>query len=410
MKKILLLLAGLSFLVACQDLNPVDAPPEFDLNHHFGVYVDTTFSATKATFKVDKYVNTDFASRLSVGRYGDFAGRSLLKFSDIPADFEFDSAYVELTSFGKFGTSGEALHISVLNPTNDWDDDVNSDPAWHTDIPGTQVAEFNTSVNDSEVIRIDLTKELVLSWIEDDAANHGLLLKTDETSNQFIREFESFQTLESTARPKLVLINKTDSTDIRDSTVTGIDAPIFNYLAEAGNDIFGLAGQNGQLLIASGIPARTFVQFEGLKSIPANAIIQGADLILQINDQDFFDPARSNPLDNPRHGNTFYLRSVKEAAEDLSSYTVDSSFAVSSSFSFIMDISDGQLRLASEGEQDKFGKNMIQNLVNDQIQSEWFYIQYVNEVKDISVKRIYGPAEKELKLNVRYYRVDNSGL
>ena len=44
MKKHSLILMVLLAVWACQDLNPVDAPAEFDLNSHFGVYVDTSFN------------------------------------------------------------------------------------------------------------------------------------------------------------------------------------------------------------------------------------------------------------------------------------------------------------------------------------------------------------------------------
>lgn len=392
---------------ACQDLNSIQPPAELDLEGQYGVYIDTVFYATQTEFKVDYLYNSGNAAKLNVGSYHGFEAGFLLKFVDLPADSIYiDSAYIELTSFSKFGALAEDMSILVYRVDEEWDEqEVNTLEQWHNYQPGVLVGQYTFPAQDTLTMRFTLDTTLVNDWRRDADSNKGLYFKQENISAAYLREIESLETPIGDNWPKFCYYTQQDTVTKKDSSRTGLDVTIFNYDGE----VFEKAKQENDLIIGSGIAARTFVRFEALYSLPDSAIIQEADLIMTVDDRNLLTGEDGNDLDNPNHSGSFYLRSVTEADSGLSSYLIDSSFTNSTNFNFNMIENNGIISLNGQSERSKFGLNMIQNMINELKESEWFYIQYKDEGQDVSVKRIHNGV-KDVKLHLQYFRVDKNGL
>jgi len=409
MKKGIIALLLLLALWACQDLNPVQPSKELDLNHLYGTYIDTVFNATQETFKTDDRVNSGSGLRLNVGRYQGFESGFLLKFVTLPtAETHLDSAYIELTSLGKFGSGADSMTIAVYRVQEDWEEQkANTQDEWHVYLKqppeADRVGSYTFPAADTLTMRFPLDSALVNEWRRDPDSNKGLFFKPENTNPNYIREIEALETGVPANWPKFCYFTKPDTEVIKDSIQTGLDVSIFNYEG----DLFSKAQQQKKLLVASGIAARTFVRFAALDSLPKTAIIQEADVLLPIDDRDILTNDPDNRLDNPEHPDQFILRNVSKADSDLTTYTIDSSFASSANFSFPLEIQNGVLRLNGEGERNKFGLNLVQNIINGHTESVWFYIQYREEDRDVSIKR-FNP--KGIRLHLRYFKVDNNGL
>ena len=408
MKKGILLALLLMLNWACQDLNSVQPPAELDLDGQFGVYVDTTLTVTETRFMVDDRYNSGNALKLNIGAYEGFEAGFLLKFVGLPADeTEIDSSYIELTSLSTFGDAQEDMRIGVYRVDEEWDEqEVNTLDQWHNYQPATLIGEYTFSAQDTLKMRFQLDTVLVNDWRRDADSNKGLYFKLENTNANYLREIESLETPLGKNWPKFCYYTHQDTVVTKDSSRAGLDVTIFNY----NGNLFEKARQENDLIIASGIAARAFVRFEGLASLPDSAVIQEADLIMNVDDKNILSGEEGNILDNPNNPGDYFLRSVTEADSGLTSYQIDSSFVNSTNFNFNLVEKDDIISLNGKSERSKFGLNMIQNMLNGLKQSEWFYIQYKDEGQDVSVKKIYNSGDKNIKLHLRYFRVDNSGL
>jgi len=145
--------------------------------------------------------------------------------------------------------------------------------------------------------------------------------------------------------------------------------------------------------------------------LPENAIMQSADLQLKVKDVDFENGTTGNRLVNPAQSNNFYLRSIKETDENLTAYTLDSSFVGNLNQSFDMRVENDTLSMSGTVEQEKFAKNKIQGIVNKTDQTEWFYLQYSDEKSRTSVVRLFGnTGQDSVRMHLRYFLVENSGF
>ena len=190
MKKYIVLLLLLAVIWGCQNLNPVDPPPELNFDS-YGVYVDTTLYANQAEFKVDYRIDTQYATLLNLGNYKDFDAQVLLKFTSIPTSVTtIDTAYIELSSNGKLADACAQLSVDMVVPTETWDAAANLDEAWHSPIAGETIGQFTVSDQDTEKIRIYLDPALVAGWQTAGNDNNGLLLRTASGSGEIIRDME----------------------------------------------------------------------------------------------------------------------------------------------------------------------------------------------------------------------------
>lgn len=399
MKKKIFGLVLLIISIGCSDLETIQSPGELDINK-YGTYVDATLEAVSDTFIIGGLVNTANASKLQIGVFENFQAGFLLRFKYLPPDsIAVDSVCIEFTSDKKFGSGEGDINVAIYEVTESWEESANSEETWHEDnLPLNLIGNAVFSLEDSAEYNIfldDMDPALFSKWQQDDSVNYGLYFKIDETGSKAIKDIYSF---ESSAPPKLIFRIDQDTIFVRDTITTGEDASIFDYPVQGGENIFENAGD--ELYISSGITAHTFIKFD-FSAIPKNAIIQSADLQISID--------KDNTLDNSNHSAYYYLRSVEEAEEDLSSYTIDSSFVYYSKYDyFATDI--GDTISLDKSNQVMLGENLIQGIVNEKITSEWFYLQYMNESMDIAVKKLYGLPDQPPILIIRYIRVDKSGL
>ncbi len=142
--------------------------------------------------------------------------------------------------------------------------------------------------------------------------------------------------------------------------------------------------------------------------------MQAANLELSIDEENTL-------LENDNQSNVFYMHSVIESDSALTVFELDSSFASDSNFLFNMAKSGNTIQMTSTFEQEKFGKNQIQNIINGTKNSEWFYIHFVDDPGPLSVEkstvsllRLFGHDDTEnpeaLKLHLRYFEVTGSGF
>ena len=407
MKKLLLFLLLAILWISCQDLNSIQAPKEFDLKNHFGQYVDTTLYPDKVTFQINERENTINGLDLCVGTYKGFRAGFLLKFVALPSiDKEIDSVSLRLKSFSQFGQPTGMQTIEVYEVDQPWKEDANTEDTWHTYQPQNLLGTYTFETTDTLTFTFPIDTAVVNRWRREDSLNYGLYIQPAGDNGSVIREFLSLENNDPTVFPRLFFKVKNDSVFVKDSLALGNDATIFDYMPQ-GENIFDWAKNQGDLVIGSGIGVHPLLHFPGLDSLPKNSIVQGANLILRVKDQNFITNEEKNTYDNANSSDLFYIRNLSEANTDLTVFKLDSSFTTSSNFNYQMQQQEGNLQLLSEAEQTKFGENVVQNLLNGNKKSKGFYLRYEDEVSRLSFKRLDASS---IKLNIRYFRMDNPGL
>ena len=395
--------------VACQDLDAIKTPADYNLHDRFGEYVDTTIFASKALFKIDDRINTANGKRLCVGEYKGFKAGFLIKFVGLPAsDVEMDSVFLILRSHSVYGQPQGPQEIAIYLVEQDWDEWANSQDEWHAYQPQNLLGTFQLSDEDTMEFKTQLDTSLVNQWRRADSTNFGLYFSAVNGAN-FIREFVSLEDDNDAEWPKLYFKTKQDTAFVLDSLRLGIDATIFDYQPDAEN-IFDWSREQQELILGSGIGAHVIVEFPGLDSLPSNAIFQGADLHFEVDNRDFITNVDTNSYDNPSVSSYFYLRNITEADSGFNNFKIDSSFSTNSNFNYLLKEKNGQIALVDGDYQSKFGKNVFQNLVNGKTVTRGFYIQFIDEGSMLSFKRLKGLSSKAISLELRYYLVKDNGF
>ena len=415
MKQILIVTTLFLIHWSCQDLDSIAPPAELNLDERYGTFVDTTLLADQDTFIVDYRSNTFNSSKLSVGRFHQFEAGFLIKFYSLPSITEsIDSVFIELTALSTLGEASSDLNIAVFSADQDWDDNANTLAEWHNYTPSNRLLELPFTAEDSSKIRFAISDTAVFNnWRRLGNTNLGLFLKIAAAEDAYIREIASFEynltTDPQNYVPRLIYKSFKDSVYVSDTLRTGKNASIYDYNPEATN-LFDFAAEQEELLIASGIAARTLIKFDGLKFLPKNAIIQTADLIIPIKNEDYFSPSSPNTLDNRNNAQQFYLRSVREANDDLTHFVIDSVFIINPRYLISLRDANNYISAANKEEEVKLGQNLLQDYLNGTRTIEWFYLQYKNERLDLSVKRLSGLNEEPARLNIRYFKVEQSAF
>ncbi len=406
MKKLLLFLFLGILAWSCQDLNSIAPPDEFDLNGQFGQLKDTVIFADRAEFKTDYRMETGYAYKLCVGNYENFRTGFFLKFFGLPTDtMVIDSAYIELTSISALGTPTVPLEINVYEVDKDWDENtVNTLDEWHLYEPSTEPVQITVGISDSLKTRIPISVEMFNKWRMNSDENHGLYFKATSNENSYIRQFESLETSNDLNWPKLYYFVNKDTVSEKDSVRIGYDATVFDYPDSTGQNIFNQAHAQNELLLSSGIASRVLVHFSGLENVPSNAVMQSANLLIDVNPND-------HTLLNKAQESRFYIRSVKETDDALSHLVLDSSFVGNIKENFEMTVSGDSLTLLNDFQKQNFAKEKFQDIINKNDQTEWFYIQYKDEKSALSVVRLFGLSEEHpVQLHLRYFLIENNGL
>jgi len=412
MKKIIFLLLPLLFAFSCQDLSSIQPPDELDLKGQFGTFVDTVFYANKAQFEIDPKPATGNGKNLCTGNYQDFSSAFFIQFIGIPSDtIKIDSAYIELTTNGRFGTADEMLDLDVYLVDEEWDEHtVNTLPEFHSYQPVTMMEQIQVGLDDTLKVRIPLDTTIFNDWRYDTETNNGLYIRSTAALENHIREFESFEVLNDLDWPKIYFFYMDDTVSVKDSVSIGFDAIVFEYDSSAYN-VFDPTPTDNYLLLASGLQAQIKVQFDFLKSLPKNMVIQSADLQLDVDDTDIISGMPENTLDNPNYGSGFYARSIMNTDSGL---VVDSTFTTNLNNSFYMQQTDDKISMPTAYDQEKFGKNQIQQIINGETNSEWFLIQFTEEESVVSVLRLFGLEDpihpNPIRMQLRYFEVTEDGF
>jgi hypothetical protein len=411
MNKIFDFLILVLFTWSCQDISSIQPPDELNLKERYGKYVDTTFYATRDTFLVGNPVSTFGAPKLSVGKLHNLESSILLKFVFLPdSAYIIDSVYIELFGLKSLGDATSDMVVSIYEADYEWDGTANLEDQWHNYTPTNKIKDVIFSAQDSMRYKIAIEDSSIYNkWFREGDENKGLFLRAEDAT--YIREFASFDYYYASDYenyiPRIIFRVFEDSVFRHDTLYTGLDATVFDHGISGGQDPFELANQDEDLVISSGIASRSFIQFDGLNSIPPNAVVQSADIYIKQKNMSFYLPGSENELLNKNNEQYIYLLSVEESNADLSHYKLDSVFT-SSSYQIFLSRNDSTLKLSDINEQVKFGRNYIQNIINGAINSNWFYLQYVNEGQDISLMRLKDSSEDPAELHIQYILVDQS--
>ncbi len=412
MKKALtLFLLGL-WLISCQNLNPIDPPQELKALDRLGDFIDTTFYADTAYFQVEPFINTENSVVLSVGSFQGFQASTFLRFVRMPNDSDatYDSVFVILSPRHHFPEEGNDLVLSVSMMPETWPDSLNVLQEFHNYQAPPPFYSFTLSPQDTEQVIIPIDVDVFNQWVEAGADNFGLVIKAQNNTEGFIKEFHNFFTEDPEQWPKLVYRTVIDTTIEHDTTNIGIGSTVYDYDFSAPENIFEMAKNKKELIVSSGIASRVIVHFNALDQIPVNSLVYKADLQFVLNDQDFFDPTLENRLENTNHVGSFYLRWIASGAEDGEQITIDSSFTTNSYYSYTLYKEDSVIHFATEADEVRFGKGYVQGFLNGTYQSNWFYLQFVNEYQDLAIRRIRSFKDKGVRLRVRYYLIKNEGF
>ena len=183
MKKGLILLLSLWMVWACQELNSIQPPAELNLDEQFGVYIDTVLYATETDFVVDYFHNSGNSQKLNVGAFNGFQAGFLLKFVGLPTDTVYiDSAYIELSSLGRLGSSADDMTVLLYKVEEEWDEqEANTLEQWHNYQPTTLLGRYTFPAQDTLKMRFDLDTALVNEWRRDTDSNMGLYFAVEKT-------------------------------------------------------------------------------------------------------------------------------------------------------------------------------------------------------------------------------------
>jgi len=412
MKKILnLFLIGI-FVFACQNLNSIDPPQELKALDRLGTFIDTTIYADTAFFQIDKYINTENSAVLSVGSFNDFKASIFMKFTRMPNDSgaTYDSVFVILTPRFSFPQNSNPINLSVSELQEAWPDSVNSLPEFHDYQAPTPFYTFSLSPDDTNQVIIPVDVNTFNRWVEAGNENFGLVIKAQYESEGFFKEFHNFYSENPENWPKLVYRTVLDTTIEHDTTNIGIASAVYDYNFDNPENIFSMAKEKKELILASGIASRAILKFNALQQLPVNSLIYKADVELDLNDQDFFDPAQENRLKNSDHPNGYYLRWISSISEDGSKIDIDSSFANNSYYSYSLYGDGDKIHFINESDQVRFGKSYVQGFLNGTYDSIWFYLQFANEYQDLAVRRIKSFKENGVRLRVYYYLIKSEGF
>ncbi|MBD3401191.1 MAG: DNRLRE domain-containing protein [Candidatus Coatesbacteria bacterium] len=248
------------------------------------------------------YSNTDGSIKLAVGRVDDTIVRSLIEFDldDLPGEVDADNlerAYVQYYYTRGYSVAnwrpinrGE-LRVDVHALGADWVDEEadwlyrSADHRWDSQGGdfGPTYSSFvleELETGDAETRRFEVT-QLVLDWLADPDAYHGLLLKAaDEAGASCVKEFYSDDLQASDNRPYLLVVYESSDGEKREARIQAEqDVHIARNTADGGSGYSYGADPELELGIAYGSSRRLVFDF-ALQELPDEATINLARLEL----------------------------------------------------------------------------------------------------------------------------------
>ena len=405
MKNILSIIILFLTLLACQEVDPLNPTDELSMN--YGKLVETTLLATADTFIVDERINTYNAIKLCVGNYQDFEAAILLRFIDIPdSGSTIDSVAIEFSTLSLLGEANADMTVSLYKVDEDWYENANTEDQWHSFNPSSEITTIQIPSEDSSRIKFTIADTaLIREWISDGIYNKGLYLKCSDPGINYIREIASMENPIDSLVPQITIRywDDEDSVLVTDTTHIGLDATIFD---KNNSELFNVAQAQNDILVASGIGARTYLQFDEISSLPKNILIQKAEIFIPIWDADLISSGQPNSFNNTNNLQGYYINMVPDSGDVLTTTELDSAY-----LNYIsLTNADTVVRMGNNDNRARLGKYFIQNIINGNIASEWFSIQYKIEGQDLSIKRFYRTVDKPARLTIKYFEVVQSGF
>ena len=240
-----------------------------------------TMSITNYDYKY--YINNYLSENLLVGNYQNYNSKALIKFYNIPTDYDSAEIISAVLTFRysnyyfeeKTGNTSFNLFrlLTKLNYSTITFDSVNS-----TVIGTESMGNFNGVVPDSSSINITLDNDLVNDWLEYAAdtayseKNYGLAL-VPSVSSTTIKGFYLLNNNVDYVPTVKVILTKNDVTD----TIT-INASEGLSLSDAPASIIPA----DRILLQNGIAYRNLMNFD-LRKLPSNVIINNATLLFTLD-------------------------------------------------------------------------------------------------------------------------------
>lgn len=229
------------------------------------------------------YINTFLSVRMLVGNYQNYQARSLLKFKNLPTNYDSAtvvSAKIKLKYSNYFyqdsmGTVSFDMFrlISPLNFTTITYDSVTS-----SNYDPTIQGSYSGNPTDSAVVSVNLNNQLAKDWLEYAAdtnhsvRNRGIIMIPN--GGNAIKGFFTSQIGDENLSPMLEIIvtknSQTDTLTIKESEAV--------FVSDASNSVI----QPDRIFLQSGVAFRNILNFD-LSKLPSNVIINDALLDLTID-------------------------------------------------------------------------------------------------------------------------------
>jgi len=378
---VLLVVAGIFAVSACEEANPIRDEGKDILNSYGQMQSDTLYSIAD-TFMVAGKVSTGSSTKLLLGNNQGYEGRFLVKFTSIPADtIQVDSLKIIVSAPSIFGNDMNLITGKVYRVTNSWNEAVNSDPAWdyrmNIDMSAETSSAFEfasldtTSYTDYEVILPPVLADVWRDTTTGDQ-NHGLLFDFEQADH--IIEFSSREGFFSSRRPRLVYTYQDEINDstIHDTVYSSLDASLVEYS--------GVFDEN-KIYVSSGYITNAFFEFD-FDSIPENAYMVSVEFR--------FTEDTLTSLKNLNRSTEIYLRNVITDYGELPRYQIDSTFTQNINHSVVLTESTPHVLSLRDTRRAAVSRSFIQDIINQFMVHGSFYLQYVNPGDDISVYAITG--------------------
>jgi len=398
MKQIIALFLLFLLNFSCTKDEVVDSSDMFDISGRYGEFKIDTVYAIQDTFIFGDYSNTKNSFYLNIGQKDVFSSLVYIKFNYLPVDtIRLDSVTVQFRTAHWFGSDLEnQIDVDVYVVDEDWLESLNLDNDWHDrSTKGQFISRVSFSTVDSSTTDIDIPGEIAASW-QSDSSNFGIVLIPAETENGML----SLYSLENDENYPLFIFNMlNDSSFVKDTIAVGIDASVFEFNTLIQPNYYSDQQNLGHTVVSSGTISRALYKFD-FSGIPEAAIIQSAELKASYSiDQQ---------LNNPNKSDVFKLRRVVDAESLLTHLTVDSSFYSSLSYDITIESTDDGLSLSNSNEI-KFGKYILQNVLNEKDINPWFLIEYEDQAEMFSMVSLEGITEEKPYVIIRYFDANRIG-
>ena len=231
-------------------------------------FVDSSFVYTR-----DPIASRGRSSNLILGEYEELKVSILLKITNMPVNFNIESAELKMVPSFIYGEPSEPFTAKVFEVTSGWDEITPLD----FDFDPVEIAAFEVSISLADTDKVVLPNDIVQKWVEAAAdsalPNYGILISLDNAT--FARQYD--QTFNDTDFPIALSLTMTQENDP--------DSVIFNTVAPDVTTfkVDGVKDVSDELFFSNFGSHRTIVRFD-IGQIPEGASINSALLIMKLDE------------------------------------------------------------------------------------------------------------------------------